>query len=163
MKDNDVKEKSTPQIRKERVITVNKKAYYEYEILNKYEAGIALSGTEIKSLRGLKGSIQEAYARMKNGEIWLINSNIPEYKFGSLNNHVPLRDRKLLLKRSEIKKIENKLKDKGLTLIPLKLYFSGPFVKIEIGLAKGKKLYDKRESIKKADAARQLKRVQQTR
>ncbi len=163
MKDNEPREKSEPGIRKERVITLNKKAYHEYEILNKYEAGIELWGTEIKSLRGLKGSIQEAYARMKNGEVWLINSNIPEYKFGNLNNHVPLRDRKLLLKRSEIRKIENKLKDKGLTLIPLKLYFSGPFVKIEIGLAKGKKLYDKRESIKKADMQRQLKRIQNTR
>ncbi len=159
MKENDVKEKVTPAKRSEKVITLNKKAYYEYEILNKYDAGIALTGTEIKSLRGMKGSIQEAYARIKNGEIWLINSNIPEYKFGSLNNHVPVRDRKLLLHNAEIKKIENKLKDKGLTLIPLKLFFSGPFVKVEIGIAKGKKLYDKRESIKKADVQRQLKRV----
>lgn len=159
MKENDVKERPAPAKRSEKVITLNKKAYYEYEILNKYDAGIALSGTEIKSLRSMKGSIQEAYARIKNGELWLINSNIPEYKFGNLNNHVPVRDRKLLLHRTEIKKIENKLKDKGLTLIPLKLFFSGPYAKIEIGIAKGKKLYDKRESIKKADVDRQLKRV----
>ena len=159
MKENDVKEKIVPAKRNEKVIALNKKAYYEYEILNKYDAGIALSGTEIKSLRGMKGSIQEAYARIKNGELWLINSNIPEYKFGNLNNHVPVRDRKLLLHRTEIKKIENKLKDKGLTLIPLKLFFSGPYAKIKIGIAKGKKLYDKRESIKKADVQRQLKRV----
>lgn len=160
MKENDVKEKIEPRKRSEKVIALNKKAYYEYEILNKYDAGIALLGTEIKSLRGMKGSIQEAYARIKNGELWLVNANIPEYKFGSLNNHEPVRDRKLLLHRTEIKKIENKLKDKGLTLIPLKLFFSGPFVKVEIGIAKGKKLYDKRESIKKADVQRQLKRVQ---
>jgi SsrA-binding protein len=149
--------------RKERVITLNKKAFHEYEILNRYEAGIVLTGTELKTLRQLKGSVQDAYAKIKNGEIWLINSNIPEYKYGTISNHEPLRDRKLLLRKNEIRKIITKLQDKGFTLIPLKIYFSGPYVKLELGLARGKKQYDKRESIKKADMDRQLKRIKNSR
>lgn len=148
--------------RKERVITLNKKAFHDYEISNKYEAGIVLTGTEIKTLRQQKGSIQESYARIKKGEVWLINSNIPEYKYGTFANHEPLRDRKLLLHNNEIKKITTKLQDKGFTLIPLKLYFSGPYVKIELGLAKGKKSFDKREAIKKEEVKRQLKRIKQS-
>lgn len=149
--------------RKERVITLNKKAFHEYEILNRYEAGIVLTGTELKTLRQLKGSVQDAYAKIKNSEIWLINSNIPEYKYGTISNHEPLRDRKLLLRKNEIKKIITKLQDNGFTLIPLKIYFSGPYVKLELGLARGKKQYDKRESIKKADMDRQLKRIKNSR
>lgn len=149
--------------RKERIITLNKKAFHEYEIFNRYEAGIVLTGTELKTLRQLKGSVQDAYAKVKNGEVWLINSNIPEYKYGTISNHEPLRDRKLLLRKSEIRKIITKLQDKGFTLIPLKIFFSGPYVKLELGLAKGKKLYDKRESIKKADMDRQLKRIKNSR
>jgi SsrA-binding protein len=145
--------------KKEITITLNKKAFHEYEILQKYEAGIALLGTEVKSIRVHKANIGDAYARMKDGELWLINSNIPAYKFGNINNHAPLRDRKLLLHKTELRKIETKLKDKGLTLIPLKMYFLGAKAKIEIGIAKGKRLYDKRESIKKADMQRQLKRI----
>lgn len=149
--------------RKERVIALNKKAFHDYEISNKYETGIVLSGTEIKTLRQQKGSIQDAYARVnKAGEVWLINSNIPEYKYGTYNNHSAIRDRKLLLHRNEIKKLRTKLQDKGFTLIPLKLYFSGPFVKIELGLARGKKQYDKREAIKKEESKRQLKRIKQS-
>lgn len=154
MKNNEV-----TAAKKEIIITLNKKAFYEYEILQKYEAGLALVGTEVKALRVHKANISDAYARMKNGEVWLINSNIPVYKFGNLNNHQPMRDRKLLLHKNEIKKIDNKLKDKGLTMIPLKMYFSNAKAKIEIGIGKGKKSYDKRESIKKADVQRQLKRV----
>jgi SsrA-binding protein len=146
-------------VKKETVITLNKKAYHEYEIIQKYEAGLALQGTEVKALRIHKANISDAYARMRKGELWLINSNIPSYKFGNINNHAPMRDRKLLLHKSEIKKIDYKLKDKGLTLIPLKLYFLGANAKIEIGIGKGKKAYDKRESIKKADIQRQLKRI----
>jgi SsrA-binding protein len=148
--------------RREKVITLNKKAYHDYEITTKYEAGIVLSGTEIKTLRQQKGYIQDAYARVKNGEVWLLNSNIPEYKFGTFNNHEAGRDRKLLLHGNEIKKIRTKLQDKGFTLIPLKLYFSGPFVKVELGLARGKKQYDKREAIKKEESKRQLKRLRQS-
>jgi SsrA-binding protein len=149
--------------RKDRVINLNKKAFHDYEISNKYEAGIVLSGTEIKTLRQQKGSIQDAYARVnKAGEVWLINSNIPEYKYGTYNNHSAMRERKLLLHRYEIKKLKTKLQDKGFTLVPLKLYFSGPFVKVELGLAKGKRLYDKREAIKKEESKRQLKRLKQS-
>ena len=149
--------------RKERVITLNRKAFHDYEISAKYEAGIVLSGTEIKTLRQQKGSIRDAYARVnKAGEIWLINSDIPEYKYGTYNNHSALRDRKLLLHRNEIKKLKTKLQDKGYTLIPLKLYFSGPFVKVELGLAKGKRQYDKRQAIKKEESKRQLKRIKQS-
>jgi len=156
-------ESSTQKDRKERVITLNKKAFHDYEISGKYEAGLVLSGTEIKSLRQLKGNIRDSYARItKTGEVWLINSNIPEYKYGTYNNHSALRDRKLLLHRNEIKKLRTKLQDKGFTLIPLKLYFSGPFVKVELGLAKGKRKYDKREAIKKEESKRQLKRIKQT-
>ncbi len=146
-------------VKKEITITLNKKAYYEYEILQKYEGGIVLLGTEIKALRVHKANIGDAYAKMKSGEVWLVNSNIPVYKFGNINNHNPMRDRKLLFHKSEIKKIDAKLKDKGLTLIPLKMYFLGAKAKIELGIAKGKKSYDKRESIKKADVQRQLSRV----
>jgi SsrA-binding protein len=149
--------------RREKVIALNKKAFHDYEISNKYESGIVLSGTEIKTLRQQKGSIQDAYARInKAGEVWLINSNIPEYKYGTYNNHSAIRDRKLLLHHSEIKKLRTKLQDKGFTLIPLKLYFSGPFVKVELGLARGKKQYDKREAIKKEESKRQLKRIKQS-
>ena len=156
-------ESSTQKARKERVITLNKKAFHDYDISGKYEAGLVLSGTEIKSLRQLKGNIRDSYARItKTGEVWLINSNIPEYKYGTYNNHSALRDRKLLLHRNEIKKLKTKLQDKGYTLIPLKLYFSGPFVKVELGLAKGKRQYDKRQAIKKEESKRQLKRIKQT-
>lgn len=161
MKHTDSNE-SLSKEKKERTITLNKKAYHDYEIFNKYEAGLALLGTEIKSLRQQKGTVQDSYCKVRNGEIWMINSNIPEYKFGTINNHDPLRDRKLLLHKNEIKKINTKLQDKGFTLIPLKLYFLGAKVKVEIGLAKGKRQYDKREALKKEEIKRQLKRLKHT-
>lgn len=145
--------------KKETVITLNRKAYHEFEIFNKYEAGIELKGSEVKALRVHKANVGDSYARVKNGEVWLINSNIPVYKFASYENHEPLRTRRLLLHRNEIRKIRGKLDEKGFTLIPLKLYFSGAKVKIEIALAKAKKLYDKRESIKRKESARQLNRI----
>lgn len=148
-----------PKIRKEIVIALNKRAYYDFSILDKYETGIVLKGTEVKSLRDHKASLVDAYARVKNGEVWLNNANIAIYKLGTFTNHEPTSARKLLLKKSEIKKLANKLKDRSLTLIPLKLYFHGPYVKVELGLAKGKKQFDKRESIKKAEVQRNLKRV----
>ncbi len=151
-----------PKEKNERIITLNKKAFHDYEVFNKYEAGIVLVGTEIKTLRQQKGSVQDAYCKIKNGELWMINSNIPEYKYGTINNHDPLRDRKLLLHKNEIRKIAGKLQDKGFTLIPLKLYFYGPHVKVEIGLAKGKRQYDKREAIKKMEISKQLKRLKQS-
>lgn len=142
-----------------KLITTNRKANFEYLILNKFEAGIVLTGTEVKSLRDAKVNIQDAYGRIKNDEVWLINSNINEYKFGNINNHEPLRNRKLLLTKREIRKIKQELQEKGLTLVPLKIYFKNSLVKLEIGIAKGKKLYDKRESIKKRETERKLKRL----
>ena len=127
--------------------------------MQKYDAGIVLTGTEVKSLRTHKANVGDAYARVKNGEVWLVNANIPAYKFGNLNNHEPNRTRKLLLAKSEIRKIILKMNDKGLTMVPLKMYFSGSHAKVEIGVAKGKKLYDKRESIKRSEIQRKLKRV----
>ena len=159
MKSGDKTVTTETRPRKETVIALNKKAYHDFEILNKYDAGLVLTGTEVKSLRDHKASLVDSYAKTRNGEVWLYNTNIPVYKLGTFTNHEPARSRKLLLKKSEIRKLELKLKDKSLTVVPLKLYFSGPFVKIEIGLAKGKKQYDKRESIKKAEVQRKLKRV----
>ncbi|MCB0727290.1 MAG: SsrA-binding protein SmpB [Ignavibacteriae bacterium] len=142
-----------------KVITTNRKANFEYEILNKYEAGIVITGTEVKSLREGKVNLQESYGRIINDEVWIINSHINEYKYGNINNHEPTRNRKLLLNKREIRKIRQQLQEKGLTLVPLKIYFKGSLVKVEIGIARGKKLYDKRESIKKRDIERNLSRI----
>lgn len=142
-----------------KVIATNRKANFEYEILEKYEAGIVITGTEVKSLRIGKANLQDAYGRISNDEVWLINSHISEYKFGNINNHEPLRNRKLLLNRKEIRKIKQALQERGLTLVPLKMYFRGSLVKVEIGIARGKKLYDKRESIKKRETERKLSRI----
>ena len=141
------------------VIATNRKANFEYEILNRYEAGIVITGTEVKSIRDGQVNIQESYGRIVNDEVWIINSHINEYKYGNINNHEPLRIRKLLLNKREIRKIKQQLQEKGLTLVPLKVYFKGSLVKVEIGIAKGKKLYDKRESIKKRDIERNLSRL----
>ena len=142
-----------------KVITTNRKANFEYEILNKYEAGIVIKGTEVKSLREGKVNLQESYGRIINDEVWIVNSHINEYKYGNINNHEPTRNRKLLLNKREIRKIKQQLQEKGLTLVPLKIYFKGSLVKVEIGIARGKKLYDKRESIKKRDIERNLSRI----
>ena len=159
MKDNDKTGIIQEKPRKESVITLNKKAYHDFEIISKYETGIVLTGTEVKSLREHKISLIDSYAKIKKGEVWLYNANIAIYRLGTFTNHEPSCSRKLLMKKSEIRKLENKLKDRSLTLVPLKFYFSGPFVKVEIGLGKGKKSFDKRESIKKAEVQRKLKRV----
>lgn len=136
----------------------NRSAYYEYFIDATYQAGIALLGTEVKSLREGKASFNDSYCIIHQGEIWLKSLHISPYSHGTVNNHNPDRDRKLLLQKREIKKIEAKLKEKGYTLIPLRIYRNdNRLIKIEIGLAKGKKLYDKRESIKKRDVERDMK------
>ena len=142
-----------------KVIATNRKANFEYEIINRYEAGFVITGTEVKSIRDGKINIQESYGRIINDEVCIINSHINEYKYGNINNHEPLRNRKLLLNKREIRKIKQQLQEKGLTLVPLKVYFKGSLVKVEIGIAKGKKLYDKRESIKKRDIERNLSRL----
>jgi len=137
----------------------NRQAFYEYFIDAKYEAGIVLLGTEVKSIRQGKVSFNDSYCLLHKGEIWLKSLHIAEYSHGNVNNHDPLRERKLLLQKKEIRKIESKLKEKGYTLIPLRLYFNEKgLAKMEIGLAKGKKIHDKRESIRKRDTEKEMKR-----
>lgn len=137
----------------------NRSAYHEYFIDTKYEAGMVLQGTEVKSIRAGKVSFNDSYCLVHKGEIWIKSLHIAEYSHGNLNNHDPVRDRKLLLQKREINKIESKLKEKGYTLIPLRMYMNEKnLVKIEIGLARGKKLHDKRESIKQKDVDREIKR-----
>lgn len=140
----------------------NRQAYYEYFIDTKYEAGIVLLGTEVKSLRAGRASFNDSYCLIHKGEIWLKSFHIAEYSHGTVNNHDPLRDRKLLLQKREIKKIESKLKEKGNTIVPLRIFLTDKrLFKIEIGLAKGKKLHDKRDSIKQKDVEREMKRYLQ--
>lgn len=137
----------------------NRQATFEYFIDSRYEAGMVLLGTEVKSLREGKASFNDSYCLIHKGEAWLKSLHIAEYSHGTVNNHDPLRDRKLLLKKREIKKIEAGLKEKGFTLIPLRIFFSEKNIaKIEIGLAKGKKMHDKRESIRQKDVEREMKR-----
>ena len=137
----------------------NRQAYHEYFIDAKYEAGMVLLGTEVKSLRAGRASFNDSYCLIHKGEIWIKSLHIAEYSHGTVNNHDPLRDRKLLLEKREIKKIEAKLKEKGYTLVPLRIFFNEKnLAKIEIGLARGKKLFDKRESIKQKDVEREMKR-----
>ena len=137
----------------------NRQAYYEYFIDDKYEAGIALLGTEVKSLRAGKASFADAYCLFQDGELWLKSMHIAEYTHGNANNHDPLRDRKLLLTKRELKKWQAKIKEKGFTIIPLRLFMNDKnLIKVQIGLAKGKKLHDKRDSIKQKDTDREMKR-----
>ncbi len=140
------------------IITTNRKALHDYFILEKYEAGIALKGTEIKAIRQGKVNIKESFARIIKGEVYLINMHIGHYSHGNIYNHEPLRDRKLLMHKKEIAKLIGKLSQKGLTLIPLSLYFKKNLVKVELALVKGKKLYDRREDIKKRDLQREEKK-----
>ncbi len=139
-------------------IARNKKARFDYEIIETFEAGIVLAGSEVKSLRQKKASIQESYARIKNGEVYITGMNIAVYEMANRFNHEPVHDRKLLLHRHEIKRLIGKVQEKGFTLVPLKLYFKNGKVKVELGLAKGKAKYDKRDSIKKRDVDRELQR-----
>ena len=137
----------------------NRKAYYEYNIEAKYIAGLVLSGTEIKSLRAGKASFNDSYCIFNKGELWLKSFHIAEYSHGTVNNHDPLRERKLLLNKKELKKLETKIREKGYTIIPLRLFFNEKnLAKVEIGLGKGKKLHDKRETIKQRETDRELKR-----
>jgi SsrA-binding protein len=137
----------------------NRSVFHEFFIDAKYEAGMVLLGTEVKSLREGKASFNDSYCLIHKGEIWLKSMHIAEYSHGTVNNHDPLRDRKLLLQKREIRKIESKLKEKGFTLVPLRIFFNEKnLAKIEIGMAKGKKLHDKRETIKQKDVEREMKR-----
>lgn len=138
----------------------NKKAFFEYEIIESFTAGIVLLGTEIKSIRAGRANLTDSYCQFVTGEMYVRNLHISEYELGTCNNHVAKRDRKLLLQRRELQKWQKKVKESGLTIIPLKLFINDKgLAKIEIGLCKGKKVYDKRESIKQRDAGREMDRM----
>lgn len=141
-----------------RLIANNKKAYHDYFIEETYEAGIALHGTEVKSLRMGKCSIKESFIRIENEEVYIYGMHISPYEKGNIFNKDPLRVKKLLLHKAEIRKLRGKIAEKGYTLVPLKVYFNNSLVKVEIGLAKGKKLYDKRQDIAKKDQRREAER-----
>ena len=136
----------------------NKRANYDYEIEETYEAGIVLTGTEIKSIRDGKAQLKDSYAIVKNGEVFILNMHISPYDKGNIFNHEETRSRKLLLHKKEIKKLENAITLKGYTLVPIKLYFKGNRAKILLGIARGKKTYDKRESLKKKDMQREIEK-----
>jgi SsrA-binding protein len=137
----------------------NRQAYFDYFIDDKYDAGMVLAGTEVKSLRSGRASFNDSYCYFNKGELWIKSLHIAEYSHGTSNNHDPLRERKLLLNKKELRKIESKIKEKGITVVPLRIFFSEKgLVKIELGLGKGKKLYDKRETIKQRDTQREMKK-----
>lgn len=147
-----------PRERGQKLVASNKRARYDYFIDEVYEAGIVLSGTEVKSLREGKASLSDSYALVQEGEIWLENAYIPELTQGSWTNHFPRRRRKLLLEKKEISDLAAKTRESGFTLVPISLYFKDGFAKVEIGLARGKKSFDKRETLKKKDAEREIQR-----
>lgn len=137
----------------------NRSAYFEYYVDDKFTAGMMLLGTEVKSVRAGRASFNDSYCLFQGSELWLKSMHIAEYSHGTVNNHDPLRDRKLLLNKREIKKLQSKIKEKGYTIIPLRIFFNEKnFAKLEIGLAKGKKLHDKRDTIKQRDTEREMKR-----
>lgn len=140
----------------EKVVTVNRKARHDYFILDTFEAGLALLGTEVKSLRAGKVNLKDSYARVRHGELWLCGVHISPYSHGSYNNHDPERERKLLMHKSEIRRLSGKIEEGGMTLVPLRIYFRNGKAKVELALARGKKHYDKRQSIAKRDAKREI-------
>jgi SsrA-binding protein len=137
----------------------NRRAFHEYEISDTLECGLVLTGTEVKSLREGSGSLEDAYAKIEDGELWLIGCDIPEYSMGNRMNHKPKRPRKLLLHRREIGKFAGKASQRGYTLVPLRMYFKNGRAKVEVAVARGKQLHDKRQSQKKADAQREIRRA----
>jgi SsrA-binding protein len=145
--------------KQQQIVIKNKKAAFEYNFLVTYNAGMMLTGTEVKSIREGKASLSEAYCIITNGELWVKNMHISEYSHGSYDNHDPKRLRKLLLKKNELMKIQSKMKEKGLTIIPVQLFFNERgLAKLEIAIARGKKMFDKREDIKKKDIEREMSR-----
>lgn len=144
---------------KKHIIATNPTAKHNYDIQTTYEAGIVLSGTEIKSIRNNKVNLKDSYANIKNGEVFIYGLHISPYEHGNIYNKDPLRTRKLLLNRREINKLTGLIKQKGLSLVPISLYFNGNFVKVELGVGKGKKLYDKRQDIAKRDAQRRMQQA----
>ncbi|MFM1994238.1 MAG: SsrA-binding protein SmpB [Actinomycetota bacterium] len=148
-----------PRERGQKLVASNKRARYDYFIEDVYEAGIVLSGTEVKALREGKASLNDSYAVVDGGEVWLENAFIPEFSQGSWTNHATRRRRKLLLGKKEIAKLSGASRESGYTLVPISLYFKDGYAKIELGLGKGKKEYDKRETLKQKDAAREMDRA----
>jgi len=146
----------------ESVVTTNRKAYHDYFIEEKFEAGISLVGTEVKSLRNGRANLKDSYVIIKDGEAFLLNCHISPYSHGNIQNHEPTRTRKLLLHKKEIDKLWGNISQKGLTVIPLKIYFKRGKAKVEIGLAKGKRQYEKRESIKERESQREIERHMKT-
>lgn len=153
------KSEKKAEISNERAICTNRKARHEYEILDQIECGIVLTGSEVKSLRDGKGSLDEAYARIRDGELWLVGCDIAIYPQASLMNHEPRRVRKLLLHRREVRKFAEQAAHKGLTLVPLSMYFTRGIVKVKLAVGRGKKLHDKRETLKKNEAKREMQRA----
>jgi SsrA-binding protein len=141
----------------------NRRAYHDYFIDETIEAGLVLTGTEVKSVRAGRVNLREAYARIENGEAWLWNAHISPYDYGNRYNHEPQRTRKLLLHRTEISRLNTNIKKKGYTLVPVRIYFKRNHAKVELGLARGKKLYDKRDSIAERDAQREIERAMRSR
>ncbi|HAK89252.1 MAG TPA: SsrA-binding protein [Nitrospiraceae bacterium] len=146
-----------------KIVCQNRKAYHDYSIEETFEAGIQLLGTEVKSLRDGKANLKDSYVLIKESEAFLFNCHISPYSHGNILNHEPLRTRKLLLNRKEIERLRGKMQQKGYTLIPLKIYFKGSFAKVEVGLAKGKRQYEKRESIKEREAKRDIEKAMKRR
>jgi SsrA-binding protein len=142
-----------------KVIATNKDAYHNYHILETYEAGIQLTGTEVKSARAGRVNLKDAYARVQDGEAWLLNAHISHYSHGNRQNHDPVRDRRLLMRKREIIRLLSKVQEKGLTLVPTKLYFKGNLIKCELAVARGKKLYDKRETEARKTQEREARAV----
>jgi SsrA-binding protein len=142
-----------------KVICRNTRAFHEYSISERLECGIVLTGTEVKSLREGSANLEDAYAKIEDGEVWLIGSDIPEYSMGNRMNHKPKRPRKLLLHRREIAKFAGKASERGFTLVPLRMYFKRGRAKVELAVARGKQLHDKRQDLKKADAQRDIRRA----
>jgi SsrA-binding protein len=147
-----------PKERGQKLVASNKRARYDYFIEKVYEAGIVLSGTEVKSLREGKASLSDSYGALEDGELWLENAYIPELTQGSWTNHLPRRKRKLLLSRRELNELANDSREAGYTIVPISLFFKDGYAKVEIGLARGKKSFDKRETLKKKDAEREIQR-----
>ncbi len=142
-----------------KIIATNRKAHHEFHLLDKFEAGLVLQGSEVKALREGKGNVKEAYIRFVNGELWVIGMHIGEYSHAGYASHTPVHDRKLLLTKRELKKLARSVQEKGTTMVPLSLYFKRGYVKVEFALAKGKKQWDKRQDIAKRDTKRETERM----
>jgi SsrA-binding protein len=147
------------RVRERRLIAENRRARHDFEILDTLECGLALQGTEVKSLRAGKGSIAESFALVRGGELWLVGAHIPEYSHGNVHNHPPVRDRKLLVHRRQRAQWDKQVREKGITMVPLALYFYGSRVKVELALARGRKLHDKREREREKEDRRDIDRA----